>query len=139
MRRVVPALLAPLALGLVTACSGGTGADAAPRDESAFYRWTLEVNVEPGFGDDRAWIFEHRPEVLAEGNRACEWLGQQPQASSRSDDRYSVETLAARYGAATEPIAKVSPSNRGNIAVQAWAHLCEDVRNPRIIVPPDND
>src|SRR3954453_16138595 len=66
MRQVVVlTLVVPLALGWVTACSGGP--DAGPRDESACYRWSLEVNLEPGIGDDRAWIFEHQPEVLAEG------------------------------------------------------------------------
>jgi hypothetical protein len=47
-----------------------------------------------------------------------------------------VEALGDQYihATAAKPFAAVSAANRRTIAIEAWAHLCRQDRDPKIVV-----
>jgi hypothetical protein len=76
---------------------------------------------------DEAWVAAHPAQVLAEGNRACDWLASRPTAPDRDPTGdSSVFTLMGRYLRATEHdrLADLSVVGRETVVANAWASLC---------------
>ncbi len=109
-----------------------------PRDEDAFIRRLGSQFVSGGCNDKtkacRTWdsTFEAVDDafLIAEGDKACAWLEQQPYPWWRRGDEFSFEGLISRYG-------KENPINRSDwtqgrlrielrrvVVARAWNDLC---------------
>jgi hypothetical protein len=129
------ALVAPSIAGRIT----------HPRDTSAFQSyvttfvggWRSSADPEGPERDD-AWAADHPDEVLAEGDRACDWLAQRPTApevdpSGKSD----VSALANGYlrVANGERPLPLSREGRRTVIIGAWAYLCWSERGDKSSPP----
>lgn len=76
--------------------------------------------------------------LIAEGDRACGWLGGQPWALWRTSDQYRILSVQDRYNQQTAGHTApglVNPDRLG-IAAGAWAYLCPaamELRKPHFI------
>lgn len=125
-------------IGLV-ACTGAADHTASNRDAKAYYRYVMTYAVDGwrtstdphGPARDRAWAATHRAAVMAEGDRACEWLARQPSAgrvdpSGQSD----VSIMATRYVRQASPL-QFEDHRRAYMTSGAWAYLCRSVRDEK--------
>lgn len=99
-----------------------------PRNESAYLTYLKDCGGDGihGAGID---ILPPRDQLLAEGDRACQRLGEQPRALGHVDGNH-VGAFAPRYDAdrAGEPLPwGEEPPAVNRVAVAAWEHLCPDV------------
>lgn len=119
--------------------------DAAshPRDEQTFLTYVSHT------GDDMAtaggadatshdadynWAAEHATRMLAEGDRACEWLSRQPDAPDVAPDRsYEAHTLITRYVDTAHLRRRVNQTYLAQtyLVAGAWAYLCRDTRSTK--------
>ena len=119
--------------------------DAAsqPRDEQTFLAYVSHTGDDmatAGGADgsshdvDYTWAAEHPTRMLAEGDRACEWLSQQPDVPDVAPDRsYEAHTLMARYVDTAHMRRRVEQSHLGQtyVVAGAWAYLCRDTRTTK--------
>lgn len=118
---------------------------AHPRDTTAFQAYvktfvgSWRSSADPdGSARDEEWAAGHSDEILAEGDRACDWLSQRPSApevdpSGNSD----VGALASRYVTLSDrenPL-PLSREGRRTVVVGAWAYLCWSERRDKTAPP----
>lgn len=100
-----------------------------PRNEAGFMAEISRPDL------PRAWsafLDEHDKRFfVVEGDRACDWLSEQPVALMRSDPRYEPSALLDRYLAMTGDASGewntadgIVPARR-MVATSAWNHLCQ--------------
>lgn len=133
------------ALAMTAAAMMAFAGDAAshPRDEQTFLTYVSHT------GDDMAtaggadatshdadyhWAAQHPTRMLAEGDRACEWLSRQPDAPDVAPDRsYEADTLVARYLDTAHLRRRVDQTYMAQtyLVAGAWAFLCRDTRSTK--------
>ncbi|HVQ89182.1 MAG TPA: hypothetical protein VMT88_13485 [Actinomycetes bacterium] len=80
---------------------------------------------------DTAWVKTHPDEVLAEGNAACAWLGEQPDAPDVDPSgNTAFDTVLGKYLDDVQDFApqELSSHARATVVVGAWAYLCHSDR-----------
>jgi hypothetical protein len=118
-----------------------TDRPASQPDPAAYYHYVLtyidgwSISTDPmGPARDRAWAQQHRGEVMAEGDRACRWLGQQPSVG-RVDPtgRSDTSAMATRYVSQARRTASlpIADQRRAYVTSGAWAYLCRSVRDDK--------
>jgi len=134
-----------VAAGLLlgTTVVGGSAlakAGSHPRDVPAFEVYVVTyvggwANSDDLGGPERdtAWVKTHPREVLAAGDRSCNWLAQQPSAPTVDPSgRFAFETVLGRYFASSSGTRLgLSPSGESTVVAGAWAYLCRDDRDAR--------
>jgi hypothetical protein len=124
-------------VGLVTLVAD-TDRPASKPHPAAYYHYVVtyidgwSISTDPqGPARDRAWAKTHRAAVMADGDRACRWLAEQPSAG-RVDPtgRTGVEAMATRY-IRQAPRLPVEEHRRSTLPVGAWAYLCLSVRDDK--------
>ena len=91
-----------------------------PRDERAFLRVVAHGSAHGGASRGVNNRF-----LIADGDRACDWLRGQPPALWRRGGRWSFHSLRVRYDTREVPRSSRGPRfDRDAVAVEAWAHLC---------------
>ncbi|MBV9951339.1 MAG: hypothetical protein JO291_05280 [Acidimicrobiia bacterium] len=79
----------------------------------------------------RAWAASHRATVMADGERACRWLAEQPSAGRVDPSgRTGVDAMATRYIHQAPPL-PVEEHRRSTLPVGAWAYLCRSERDDK--------
>jgi hypothetical protein len=99
-----------------------------PRDEDAYIAY-LHGDYDADAGQTQEAVGELPPTtaLVAEGDRACNWLGDQPTALWRTSNDYRFPALMARYRHAvrgSELTWGDAPPDHYTVATAAWAHLC---------------
>jgi hypothetical protein len=103
-----------------------------PRDEAAYleylrlYGQGVQTGTTSDDFSDAPIALPSIPALIAEGDRACDWLGHQDYALWRTDPAHRVNALYGRYDAsvAGRSLAWVGPPDDSSVAGAAWAHLC---------------
>ena len=126
-----------LLVGVLTATSAG-GWFGPSRDEDGFrvyvtgaYGRTSGSEVS-SLDADYAWAIKHPEEVLAEGDRACDWLENQPDPP-KSSREHEVHALAVRYLRSARIERRIPHGRRGQqtVVLGAWALLCGRTRDAK--------
>lgn len=78
------------------------------------------------------------PALIAEGDRACDWLGHQGYALWRTGASHRVDALYQRYDTLTQSrqLPWAGDPDHVSIAAAAWAHLCPatlDLHKPHYV------
>ena len=90
---------------------------------------------------DQRWAAEHPEAMLAEGDRACEWLNEQPNAPDVDPDlSYETHALTLRYLSGADLDERVDQTHLGQIGLVAgaWEYLCRNTRTVKT-TPYDAD
>jgi hypothetical protein len=94
------------------------------RDEAGYLRY-LTKNANRDTGAPPVAL-PARAVLMAEGQRACDWLADQPHALWHTGDRYKPQVLMNRY--VDQAIARAAPwpgpPDAPLVADAAWLHLC---------------
>ncbi len=108
------------------------------RDVAAFQTYVVTYvdgwgsSLDPGGpARDLAWVKAHPDIVLAEGDRACVWLADQPAAPAVDPTGESAfDTVFGRYLSTTKgtSLTKLSPQGRSTVVAGAWEYLCHNAR-----------
>lgn len=82
---------------------------------------------------DERWVLAHPDQVLAEGDRACSWLIQRPDAPDVDPTgRSTVDVLARRFAEAEHARnPRVSILGHSTMTAGAWSYLCSSVREDK--------
>jgi hypothetical protein len=110
-----------------------------PRDEFAFGAWTYQaLNGHPGHPLSQ---YVPRHVLLEDGDRACEWLEDQPEPTGPDQSAYD---RALAYQRAVPPPSGWPFRNRPGglrtmIVIGAWTELCDDVRQRQTREPRPGD
>jgi hypothetical protein len=105
-----------------------------PRDVDAFQTYVVTYMPDSGSPADENWATEHPDDVLAEGDRACEWLSQRPSAPDVDPSgASSVPTLTNAYlkQARGEPEVPLTREGHRTLVVGAWGYLCWSERRDK--------
>lgn len=132
-------LLVPLVVALVLVVGVLLGPSLAqrllhPRDVDAFQTNVVTYMLYPGTQADKTWAAEHPDDVLAEGDRACEWLSQRSPAPDVDPSGASdVQTLATAYlkQAREKPEVPLTREGHREIVLGAWVYLCWSERRDK--------
>ena len=130
-RRGVP-LAALLSVALTMAAIAApsvAGSITHPREISAFQDYVRTFSANPGAPQrDKVWATDHPEQILAEGDRACDWLSHRPYAPKVDPSGDSdVATMANRYLALRQGEGVPLPLSREAhrvVVIGAWAYLC---------------
>ena len=103
------------------------------RDEDAFMRYIADnATIDSGAASQ---TLPPRAVLVAEGQRACDWLNGQPHALWRTGERYKPQVLMNRY--VTIALARSAPSQVlpevPVVVSAAWKYLCSasvELRRP---------
>jgi hypothetical protein len=131
--------IAVIASGSAWAVARGDG--ARPRDESRFLSSVGEY-FDGSYGRPSASDVQPLAnDFIAEGDRACAWLADQPPPTGVKETAYA---SFRRYFREMPPPegwqVGVGPvSGRGTLVYAAWDYLCDDVRRQQIWTPPPGD
>jgi hypothetical protein len=144
LRRVLVGVLALVVL--VTLLSAGWVVKVKlenSRDEGAFiHDLDRSARGNECMGCKITWLFRPVDDdfLLAEGDRACAWLHDQPYPWASRADRFTFSGLTDRY-LATNPVSATAwsagtlrPGLRGLVVAEAWNELCGEaweLREPR--------
>jgi hypothetical protein len=107
--------------------------DGHPRDEYLFLYYARAQTVQ----DEQT-----RVALLAEGDRACQWIATQPLApDGDTSGRFESGRIGNRYAEATaaQPLYKGTAEARSLVAVEAWGGLCFDISTPHIAAQSTGD
>jgi hypothetical protein len=115
-----------------------------PRDEAAYleylrlYGRSDEIDS-AGNIIDAPIALPAIPALIAEGDRACDWLGHQGYALWRTDASHRVTALYERYAAATQgrQLAWRGDPPGYSVTAAAWTHLCPatlDLHKPHFVL-----
>lgn len=117
MRRVVHAIgwLGLAGVVTVSVVVGGVYA-THPRDESSYLRYVQKYAHLP-----REDARPTSADLVAAGDRACDWLSHRVPALWRTGPGYGVEDLYAAYGRARDEADRSLPSY---VVAGAWSYLC---------------
>ncbi|MGC3994834.1 MAG: hypothetical protein QM779_12090 [Propionicimonas sp.] len=113
-----------------------------PRDVDAYQNYVATYMLNPGTAADLAWARAHPAEVLAEGDRACEWLSRRPSAPRIDPSGDSeVFVLTKRYLRTTREttVLPLTKEGRRRLVSGAWAYLCWSEREDRSAPISDED
>jgi hypothetical protein len=104
-----------------------------PRSETDFFHGLRGLSV----GGRQAFEPIDHGFLLAEGDKACDWLRDQPYPLWRGDDRFRFSEMLNRYGREHPPSKEdwtqgdLDPHFRQILVVSAWVNLCGDARELR--------
>ena len=106
-----------------------------PRDEAAYMSYMLTYG---GVANGPGGTVPARADLIAEGDRACDWLGGQTWALWRTDPPLRVPAMETRYAEQVQhvPLAWSGQPDHGTIAGAAWGYLCPaalELREPHDI------
>lgn len=103
-----------------------------PRDPAAFVR-DVRLSLTAAENDPAGPDYVAGDVLLAEGEQACRWLGDQPVALWRGSARFQDAGLVARYRAEATPVPGPAVAPPETTAQVAWSTLCGtvwEVRRP---------
>ena len=108
---------------------------AHPRDEDGYLAYLAQYGDPDTSGP--VPVLPPAADLIAEGDAACDWLGEQPYALWRTDPTYRYSALYDRHrqnDAGREPRWGTAPPGTGNVTTAAWSYLCAaewELRQPR--------
>jgi hypothetical protein len=105
-----------------------------PRDVDAFQTYVVTYMPDSGSPADENWATEHPDDVLAEGDRACEWLSQRPSAPDVDPSgASSVYNLTNAYlkQVREQPEVPLTREGHRSLVAGAWGHLCWSKRQDK--------
>jgi hypothetical protein len=105
-----------------------------PHDVDAFQTYVVTYILNPGAPADKTWAIEHPDDVLAEGNRACEWLSQRPSAPdvdpSGASSVYNLTNAYLKQARGKSEVPLTREGHRSLVA-GAWGYLCWSERRDK--------
>jgi hypothetical protein len=137
MQRRRPVIALVVAAGVLLGALAGPSAVERlrhPRDVDAYQDYVVTYMLHPGTPEDENWAVEHPDQVLAEGDRACEWLSRRPSAPDLDPTgASSVHHLGNVYLDDRRREGELALTREGHrtLVVGAWAFLCWPVRRDK--------
>ena len=124
--------------GLATAVVIGPSAPGAGREHRDEAQFVAHVNE--FFGSNIPRPDMSNRVFIAEGDRACEWLSEEPVVSGEAPDQTEYPTFRRFFREVPPPDVWPMPSGplsvRGSVVYDAWNYLCPQVREHHIWTPP---
>jgi len=93
--------------------------------------------------NDFSWAARHPEVMLAEGDRACDWLAEEPDPPrfGADESRYDSHAMTTRYLKTADMDERIRHTNLGQryVVAGAWSFLCPVIRDEKTMRTGDED